>query len=270
LDRIGHVPDGAAIKAILKQASSCGIRGLYTLSDSRILGVLSRWDARQRLPEIYPVIPNVLGYVREAADYGLIGAGFRRLSYLSLWRLFVLGMHSARHALAVLSRDFASMLDVLFEIEMATFKQFRPQVAFLHGQITDLALAIGNPRILTLFAERMRRRYNVEPALATYNLGTLLPRLSDWKIDIRIVHTPVHPSGFLMYPSPHVCEQLCQTASIHIISELLPPHGVPDENTFLYLRRHHIQSASFNVTRPDEIQPVVQAFVGAQSMRCDE
>ena len=255
LDRLGSVNDESAIETIISEARTYDIGGIFALGDARLLPVLRRLQAASA-PEVYPVIPNVLGYVREAADYGMVGAGMRRVLRLGLWRLIILGLRSMPQGPALLKRNFVSMMDVLLEMEMGDFQRFRPKVVFLHGQITDLALAVGNYHIFNLFARRMRERYGVEPGLATYNFGTLVPRLQEWQIDINTFYTPFHPSGFLMYPSAETCEALCRDYSLTVISELISPDGIVDDQVFQYLHQHGIQAASIDVVQPEDMATI--------------
>ena len=158
---------------------------------------------RQTFPalQVYPIIPNVIGYVREATDYGLVGAARRRVQQMALVDLLKIGVRGALNAPGVLKRDFNTLMNILFEVELASFKSLQPRVVFLHPQITDLALAFGNRPLFELYVRVMRKRFQAEPGLATNNLGWLLPKLKEWNLTIPFLLTPFNPGGFLMKPS---------------------------------------------------------------------
>src|SRR5438128_2189888 len=69
--------------------------GSWVWETLRANGRLKNWD-------VCAFVPHVAGYVREATDYGMLGAGWRRLrrmNPLSWFRLGVQGMLNARGVL---------------------------------------------------------------------------------------------------------------------------------------------------------------------------
>jgi len=80
---------------------------------------------RQTFPElrVCPIIPNVIGYVREATDCGIVGAAQRRIQQMALLDLVKIGVRCALKAPGVLKRDFNTLLSILLEVELASFKR---------------------------------------------------------------------------------------------------------------------------------------------------
>jgi hypothetical protein len=163
-------------------------------------------DGRRDRWDVWALVPHVGGYVREVTDYGVLGAGWRRLRQinpLSGGRLFVQGLLNARR---VLRRDFPTLLTLLLELEMANFRKVRPPVVFLHPQMTDLLLAMDHGAALQRAVARIRRGFGAGPGLATYNLGTLLPRLQSWGLEVPYLLASLHPRGYGMRPNREACE----------------------------------------------------------------
>jgi hypothetical protein len=185
----------------------------------------------------------VIGYVREATDYGLVGAARRRVAQMAILDLLKIGVRGTLNAPGVLKRDFNTLMSILFEVELASFKPLEPRVVFLHPQITDLALAFGNRRLFELYVRVMRKRFHTEPGLATNNLGWLLPKLRQWGLSIPFVLTPFNPGGFLMKPSQADCETLLASTSSVVIADKVDATADPERETWDYLRSHNVRAA---------------------------
>jgi hypothetical protein len=242
-DFVGRFQSPMEIASIFNDAAAAGVDAVATLNQLDVLAALKK--TRQTFPalQVYPIIPNVIGYVREATDYGLVGAARRRVAQMALVDLLKIGVRGALNAPGVLKRDFNTLMSILFEVEMASFKPLKPRVVFLHPQITDLALAFGNRRLFELYVRVMRTRFHTEPGLATNNLGWLLPKLEEWNLAIPFLLTPFNPSGFLMKPSRSDCEALLASTSSVVIADKVDATADPERKTWDYLRSHNVRAA---------------------------
>jgi hypothetical protein len=231
------------IASIFNDAAAAGVDAVATLNQLDIMSALKK--TRRVFPalQVYPIIPNVIGYVREATDYGLVGAARRRVQQMAILDLLKIGIRGALKAPGVLKRDFNTLMSILFEVELASFKSFEPPVVFLHPQITDLALAFGNRRLFELFVRVMRTRFKTEPGLATNNLGWLLPKLKEWDLTVPYLLTPFNPTGFLMKPSQAECETLLASIPSAVIADKVDVAADPKPETWEYLRSHKIRAA---------------------------
>lgn len=231
-----------AIAFALSAAAEGGAGAIMSTNDASVLQGLEICRAQSRLP-VYPVIPDALGYVRDATDHGMVGAGIRHLRRMRVSDLLGLGMRGLASLRRVLLRDFRAILPLLLEVEMAAFRRFQPRLVFLHSQVTDLAIALGNHEALRIFAGAIRRRFGAEPGLATCNLGLLLLRLAEWEIDIRVIAAPFNSKGFLMKPSRAACESLLRETDRYIIADRLGAGGTPFDDELAYVQGLGIRSA---------------------------
>jgi hypothetical protein len=193
----------------------------------------------------------VAGYVREATDYGMFGAGWRRLrrmNLLSLARMCTLGL---RKVGGLMRRDFPTLLTMLLEMEMASFRRAGPPVVFLHPQITDLLLAMDHGRALEQAVERIRRGFGAEPGLATSNLGTLLPRLRTWGLEVPYLLTPLHPRGYGMRPSKQSCERGLSAFKGRVVAA---PEGDFNASVAEYCQVQGVASVLYDVPEPNPEQ----------------
>jgi hypothetical protein len=208
--------------------------------------------------QIYPIIPNMIGYVRDATDHGMVGAGIKHVRRLGVRDLFAVGTLGLMNFRGALRRDFTTILTILIEVEMAAFRRFRPSLVLLHGQLTDIAVALGNDKAFRVFADVIRRRFGAEPGVVTNNFAALLQALGDWKIDINVVVAPFNSKGFLMKPTQAVCESLVKKTDKYVIADRVGPPGTGSLNGGLdYLRGLDIRSAMVEITDPAAVDSVL-------------
>lgn len=173
--------------------------------------------------QVLPVIPNVLGYVREATEHGLAGAGLRRLLRVGPMGFLRASLVGALNVRKVLRKDFATLLSILYELEMGEFHRFAPPAVFLHHQITDLALGFDNRAFFEKFAAGMRDRFHTEPGLVTSNFVRLAEKLAEWDLPISLVVAPFNRENFLMPGGIEAYRRILDTGRFRLIADRLSP-----------------------------------------------
>ena len=256
---VGRLSDAAQIERVFARAAEYGIPAILTIGEASLMRPMKATHRRHRT-QICPILPNMSSYVREASNYGLVGAGIRRLRRLGVPNLVRLGCHNFTKVAKVLQRDFNTMMSILFDVEMAEFRQMSPPVVFLDGQITDLCLAFGNNELLVRFAETIRGRYNAQPGLATHNLGALIPKLQHWNIPIQLVMAPFNRQGFAMKPDRSTCESLLRDKKFIFIADRISVGAKPCADTYYYLREHAICSAVLDSTEETDMELATNIF----------
>jgi hypothetical protein len=210
------------------------------------------WDAlgangRRQSWDVLAMVPNVAGYVREATDYGMFGAGWRRFRRMNPLSWFGLGFQCMLNARGVLRRDFPTLLKLLLELEMANFRRFRPRVVFLHPQMTDLLLGMDHAKAMENAIRKIRRGFRAEAGLATNNLGVLLPRLRAWGLEVDFVLSSIHPRGYGMRPSREQCEEALTGFQGKLVATLNTPYG---NHVAAYWRELDVASAVYESVGP--------------------
>ena len=248
-------PENSA--AVMTAAVRRGMGAIAPMNDATLLRALDL--ARETCTlQVYPIIPNVIGYVRDATDYGMIGAGVRHVRRLSVGDLLGIGFRGLTNVRRVMTRDFSTILSLLIEVEMAAFKRFRPSLVLLHSQVTDIAVSLGNRDALRVFTDVVRRRFGAEPGLVTNNFGTLLQSLMQWKIDIPVIVAPFNPRGFLMKPTKQICESLLRRTDRYVIADRIGTGSREVlESAFEYLRGLEIRSAVVDVADAATVDQVI-------------
>jgi len=245
LDALSHFGSPESIRDYLLLASKEGFGGIATLGDERIVQALKRLHTETNMGmKVLPIIPNVLGYVREATEHGLAGAGMRRAlrtGPVGMTRASLAGMF---HAPKVLRKDFPTLLAILYELEMGEFHRFKPPAVFLQHQMTDLAVSLGSPAILEGFISLMRKHFNAEPGLATSNFPFLARRLAEWDLPVRLVMAPLNREGFLMPGGWAAYEEALGSGRFDLVADRLSTEGpTPDEAVEWVLSKANVVSA---------------------------
>jgi hypothetical protein len=230
----------------LDQAGEGG-RGTVLTDGSTWIWDALRANRRWKNWDVCALVPNVAVYVREATDYGMFGAGWRRLRRMSPLSWLRLGFRGLLNARGVLRRDFPTLLSLLLELEMANFRGYRPKVVFLHPQITDLLLAMDHGKAMEKAIRRIRRGFGAEPGLATNNVGTLLPRLKTWGLEVPYVLTSVHPRGYGMRPGREKCEECLGQYKGTVVASLDTPLN---DAVASYWQKQHIAGVVYDVAEP--------------------
>jgi hypothetical protein len=237
----------SAFGAFLDGAAGPASRTLLTEGGSWVWEAL-RENNRQANWDVCAIVPHVAGYVREATDYGMLGAGWRRLRRMNPLSWFRLGWQGLINARGVLRKDFPTLLTLLLELEMANFRRVRPPVVFLHPQMTDLLLAMNHAKALEKAVAKIRKGFRSEPGLATYNAGTLVPRLQTWGIEVPYLLTAIHPRGLGMRPTREECEDVLTAYQGQLVATVSTEL---DRATTTYWKRLGVSSALYDAREPD-------------------
>jgi hypothetical protein len=173
--------------------------------------------------QMLPIIPNVLEYVREATEYGLAGAGMRRVLRTGLGGVIRAGLTGLCNAPAVLRKQFPAALKLLYDLEMGEMRHLQPPVVFLHHTITDMAVAFGHRKLLEDFVRAMRSGYHAEPGFATSNFLDLTKCLEEWNIAAAWISAPLNPQGYLMPGGLDACQRVLQSGKWQLIADRVAP-----------------------------------------------
>lgn len=255
----GRMNDGTELERLFDRAADYGVKAIITTGEAALMQPLKVAQQRHGT-QVCPILPNIPNYLREARNYGLVGAGVRLLQRLGVPSFVRLGCYNSTQVLKALQRDFNTMMSILFDVEMAEFRRVNPPVVFLDGQITDLCLAFGNKDLLVRFAETIRGRYKAEPGLVTHNLGTLVPALRHWDVPIQLVIAPFNREGFAMKPDRVTCESLLQEKKFTFIADRISVDARPDADTYEYLREHGVCSAVLDATEETDLKLATKMF----------
>lgn len=224
-----------AIQASLERAKASGLDHVVSIGDARLFEAMK--GCGRNAPQILPIVPNIQGFMREAVEHGIVGAGIQRVRRMGLAPLMGLGMRGVGRLPKLAQRDFPTMLLCFIELELADFRAFDPPAVFLQAQVTDLALAMNNPRILSAFADAVRRLSGGSPGYMTHNFGTLAAKTTAWGLPLGAAISPWEEGGGGMRPDRSSCEAALEASGAALWAERSGHVLAPGEADRRYLRR---------------------------------
>ncbi len=230
-----HFSRPGSIEAALEHARDQGINQVVSIGEARLFRALQ--SAGGRAPRILPIVPNIQGFMREAVEHGIVGAGIQRVRRMGLTPLMGLGIRGVTRLPRLAQRDFSTLLLCFIELELADFRSFDPPTIFLQAQVTDLALAMNNPRILAAFVDAVRRLSGGAPGFMTHNLGTLAEKCDEWGLPLGAAITPWEESGAGMRPDRAVCEKALELTGAALWADRSGHVEEPGEAERKYIKR---------------------------------
>lgn len=228
----------------LLMASQVGVEGALVLSHSLLVPALEATQESIAL-KVYPVLPNVSFYARASQSGSIRAILKQQLTPLGAWQKLSVCAAALAHLKGCLCHNFVSLSLMAIELEARYFARWDSSVAFLHSQLTDLAVALNNRNLLKQCLQLLQRRLRAQAGLITYNFATLLRRLQEWEMDVPYIVAPFNYKGYLMRPNRQECESLLRltgerrvfadhcllrkrrdTAQAEAYLESLPLHGL--------------------------------------------
>ena len=195
--------DDQAIIKTLDQARAEGINTFMCTTHDRISNIcdIIRQDpVKYRDFKIYPCMPYAHKYANAVTELGIAGTLKEYVPGNFFGSMFKGGM-------AVLSKDYLSIMELLIDSEMKMFKEINTPVIFLQNVLTDLLLGLGMKDILVAFHVYIRKKYNAEAGFITMNMPKLLDVLEKGGIKDPIICTSFNKVGFRMSGGKEIYEK---------------------------------------------------------------
>lgn len=190
------------------------------------------------------VVPDMRAYLREASDHGVLGAALARFRRLPPADRLAVAWRQLPMLRGALARDFATGVRVLADMELVRWGRLEPEWVVLDGSVTDLALALDNPRVVAGFLDLVRGAYRRTAGVATANYAVLVERLAAWGFQPDVVVAPFNPKGYLMHPSRDACERALKESDLEVVATHTEVAGtVPREEALAYLQGLGIRRA---------------------------
>jgi hypothetical protein len=184
----------------------------------------------------YFVVPNMAAFVRDVTEHGNIGAIVKRALKLSLSSLIKMAWWNKFNLLKLAKKDFATGVSILVQMEILQILKYNPAMIALTDQVSDLAVALQNTRILSQFLTTTKQ-VGVEPAIVTNNLISMIQTLSTLNARNVKVVTPFNSYGYEMNPSQAEVEAMLKMIDPSLIYAISP---VLSKEEDVYLQRFGI------------------------------
>jgi hypothetical protein len=246
--------DSAIIKT-LDIAREAGVETFMCTTHDRIANIC---EHIRNNPEkyadfkIFPCMPYAHKYANAVTELGIAGTLKQYVPGNFFGSLFKGGM-------AVLSKDYLKIMELLIDAEMKMFKGINTPVIFLQNVITDLLLGLGMKDVLVAFHEYVQKKYNAEAGFITMNLPKLLEMLESGGIKNPIICASINKAGFRMSGGKEQYEQILRENRCRVIAmQVLAGGAVSPKEAIEYVcRLPNIESILFGASSKTNITETV-------------
>jgi|GEM_PF-1822775 len=138
------------------------------------------------------VLPDVSKVAREMTEMSQVMMLWRRWAVLGWKEKFLVIKNNVKNWRDLIKMDFATGVKLLAELEWLAGIR-RAKILWLHQQMTDMALAVKNRKMVEKFYQ-LGRDYEVEIGLMTNNPAFLVKTMEDWNWREKIyIYSPTLP-----------------------------------------------------------------------------
>jgi len=247
--------DDAAIIKTLDYAIEAGINTFMCTTHDRIAQIC---DFIRENPEkykgfkIYPCMPYAHKYANAMTELGIQGTIKQYVPGNFFSSIFKGGV-------ALVSKDFLSIMELLIDAEMKIFKGIDTPVIFLQNVITDLLLGLGMDEILKGFHDYIAKKYNAEAGFITMNMPKLLDTLEGVGITNPIICSSINKVNFRMSGGKELYEDTLNNRKVRAIAmQVLGGGAIPPKEALEYVANlPQVESILFGASSKGNIQSTV-------------
>lgn len=213
-------------------ARDLGVETFMCTTHDRIINIcdmIREEPEKYRNFSIYPCMPYAHKYANAVTELGILGTIKQYVPGNFFGSIFKGGM-------AVVSKDYISIMELMIDAEMKMFKKINTPVIFLQNVITDLLLGLGMKDILKAFHDYVKKKYNAEPAFITMNMPKLLDVLESVGIENPIICSSINKAGFRMSGGMELYEKTLRTRQLRAIAmQVLGGGAIPAKEAIEYV-----------------------------------
>lgn len=247
--------DDAAIIKTLDYAIEAGINTFMCTTHDRIAQICDFIRAnpeKYKRFKIYPCMPYAHKYANAMTELGIQGTIKQYVPGNFFGSMFKGGM-------AVMSKDYLSIMELLIDAEMKMFKGIDTPVIFLQNVITDLLLGLGMSDVLKGFHDYISKKYNAEAGFITMNMPKLLDTLESVGITNPIICSSINKVNFRMSGGREIYEETLKSRKIRAIAmQVLGGGSIPPHEALEYVANlPNIESILFGASSKTNIQNTV-------------
>lgn len=250
--------DDIAIIKTLDQAREAGINTFMCTTHDRIgniCDIIRQNPSKYKDFKIYPCMPYAHKYANAVTELGIVGTLKEYVPGNFFGSMFKGGM-------AVLSKDYLSVMELLIDTEMKMFKGISTPVIFLQNVLTDMLLGLGMKDILVAFHRYIEKKYDAEAGFITMNMPKLLQVLEDAGIQNPIICTSFNKSGFRMSGGKEAYERTLREKTFRLVAmQVLGGGAIPVKEALDYVCSFsQIESILFGASSKTNIEETIQTI----------
>jgi hypothetical protein len=178
---------------------------------------------------IYPCMPYAHKYANAVTELGILGTIKQYVPGNFFGSMFKGGM-------AVMSKDYIKIMELLVDAEMKMFKGIDTPVIFLQNVVTDLLMGLGMKDIFRAYHDYVKQKYQAEPGYITMNMPKLLDMLESVGIENPVICASINKAGFRMSGGMEIYEKTLQNRKVRAIAmQVLGGGAIPAKEAIEYV-----------------------------------
>jgi hypothetical protein len=219
---------------------------------ARICDVIRANPNKYKNFKIYPCMPYAHKYANAVTELGIQGTIKQYVPGNLFGTMFKGGM-------AVVSKDFLKIMELLIDAEMKMFKGINTPVIFLQNVITDLLLGLGMVEVLKGFHDYIIKKYDAEPGFITMNMPKLLDTLEGAGINNPIICFSMNKVNFRMSGGKNLYEETLKSRKLRAIAmQVLGGGAIPPKEALEYVSKlPNVESILFGASSKANIENTV-------------
>lgn len=226
----------SALVEVLRYAHSRGVKAMMMSTHPRakvILDIIATDPVLKDDFTIYPLLPYIVKYVRQANEKGMFNVLTDLLSQAGAGKslsMMLTGMTG------LVGGNLYKMIKILIDIEMLPFKGHKIGAVFMHDALVDLALGLGCDEAFDVFREHIEKEYGVSGGLISKNVPMLRSRLDDRGWDDYLIMAAFNKTGFYLNPSLDETINAVKKPGMNFIPmSTLAAGAIPPEEAFEFI-----------------------------------
>jgi len=244
--------EDAAIIKVLDQAIELGINTFMCTTHDRIGNICDHLRAnptKYKNFNIYPCMPYAHKYANAVTELGIMGT-IKQYVPGNIFGTF------AKGGMAIVSKDFIKLMELLIDAEMKMFKGINTPVIFIQNVIVDMILGLKMYDVLKAYDAYIRKKYNAEPGYITMNMPLLLDALNSLGIENPIICSSINKIGFRMSGGKELYEKYLNEKQFRPIAmQVLAAGALRPKEAIEYLSQFpKIESVLFGASSKGHIQ----------------
>lgn len=202
--------------------------------------------------KIYPCMPYAHKYANAVTELGILGTIKQYVPGNFFGSMFKGGM-------AVMSKDYLKIMELLVDAEMKMFKGIYTPVIFLQNVVTDLLMGLGMKDIFRAYHDYVIKKYGAEPGYITMNMPKLLDMLESVGIENPIICASINKAGFRMSGGMEVYEKTLKERKLRAIAmQVLGGGAIPAKDAIEYVcKLPNVESILFGASSKGNIAQTI-------------
>ena len=253
--------DKNLIADILSYAQELGVNAMMMSTHPRAETVVNIIKSNTDLSKIkvYPLLPYIAKYVRQANEKGLTNVLLDILSKANWFQRASIMLNGAQ---GFLGKDADKIIRLLVDIEFLTFKDLNIGAIFIHDSLTDMALGLGAEPLLETYKDHVESKYKVPAGFITKNVVNFREKVErrGWKD--YLVMASINKTGFFVNPSLNAAINAIEKPGMNFIGmSTLSGGAIRPEEAYNFLGRiKNLHSVVVGMSQKVHIKETVDAI----------